>query len=107
MFSSSKRSDKYTTGLINNRNDCFANSSVQAFSSLPKLTMYMNDLLKQVLFMKSLLDRNNNGEENDSEEELDPLQNSEVSNGRSNSLEGSLAPGHLRPSLQGLNRGIT
>ncbi|KAM3162917.1 USP domain-containing protein [Lachancea thermotolerans] len=103
MFSSSKRSDKYTTGLINNRNDCFANSSVQAFSSLPKLTMYMNDLLKQVLFMKSLLDRNNNGEENDSEEELDPLQNSEVSNGRSNSLEGSLAPGHLRPSLQGLN----
>ena len=31
MFgSSSKRSDKFTTGLINNRNDCFANSSVQA-----------------------------------------------------------------------------
>ena len=58
MFSGSKRSDKYTTGLINNRNDCFANSSVQALSALPKLTTYLNDLLKQVLFLKTLLDRN-------------------------------------------------
>ncbi|SJM85113.1 uncharacterized protein ZBIST_2050 [Zygosaccharomyces bailii] len=48
MFSSgSKRSDKTTTGLINNRNDCFANSSVQALSALPKLTLYLNDILKQ------------------------------------------------------------
>ncbi|QLL32584.1 hypothetical protein HG536_0D01060 [Torulaspora globosa] len=49
MFSgSSKRSDKYTTGLINNRNDCFANSSVQALASLPRLTSYLNDFLRQV-----------------------------------------------------------
>lgn len=49
MFSSSsKRSDKYTTGLINNRNDCFANSSVQALASLPRLTTYLNDFLRQV-----------------------------------------------------------
>lgn len=58
MFSSSKRSDKYTTGLINNRNDCFANSSVQALSSLPKLTLYLNDILKQAQFLRNLLDNN-------------------------------------------------
>lgn len=40
MFS--KRPDKHTTGLINMRNDCFANSSVQAYSSLPGLTDYLN-----------------------------------------------------------------
>lgn len=57
MFSnSSKRSDKYTTGLINNRNDCFANSSVQALASLPKLTSYLNDVLKQACIIKDMLD---------------------------------------------------
>lgn len=60
MFSSSKRSDKYTTGLINNRNDCFANSSVQALSSMPRLTLYLNDILKQAQFLRTLLERNNN-----------------------------------------------
>lgn len=49
MFSSSsKRADKYTTGLINNRNDCFANCSVQALASLPGLTSYLNEFLHQV-----------------------------------------------------------
>lgn len=43
MFSS-KRADKYTTGLINTRNDCFANSSIQAFASLPELTIYLNEI---------------------------------------------------------------
>ena len=43
----SKRSDRTTTGLINNRNDCFANSSVQALSALPRLTRYLNDILSQ------------------------------------------------------------
>lgn len=48
MFSShSKRSDRTTTGLINNRNDCFANSSIQALSALPRLTGYLNDILGQ------------------------------------------------------------
>lgn len=42
MFS--KRPDKHTTGLINLRNDCFANSSVQAYSALPGLTEYLNQL---------------------------------------------------------------
>lgn len=37
-----KRPDKYTTGLINMRNDCFANSSIQAYLSLPGLTEYLN-----------------------------------------------------------------
>lgn len=40
-----KRPDKYTTGLINLRNDCFANSSVQAYSSLPGLVRYLNAFL--------------------------------------------------------------
>ncbi|EMG46842.1 hypothetical protein G210_2887 [Candida maltosa Xu316] len=43
MFS--KRPDKYTTGLINLRNDCFANSSLQAYSSLPSLTEYLNNFI--------------------------------------------------------------
>ncbi|KAK6457897.1 uncharacterized protein RJT20DRAFT_149392 [Scheffersomyces xylosifermentans] len=43
MFS--KRPDKYTTGLINLRNDCFANSSIQAYSSLPGLTDYLNKFI--------------------------------------------------------------
>ncbi|RCK55749.1 Ubiquitin carboxyl-terminal hydrolase 16 [Candida viswanathii] len=43
MFS--KRPDKYTTGLINLRNDCFANSSLQAYSSLPSLTEYLNKFI--------------------------------------------------------------
>ncbi|GEQ67933.1 hypothetical protein JCM33374_g1599 [Metschnikowia sp. JCM 33374] len=40
-----KRPDKYTTGLINMRNDCFANSTVQAYSALPGLTDYLNQML--------------------------------------------------------------
>ncbi|KAK6465489.1 hypothetical protein DFJ63DRAFT_316702 [Scheffersomyces coipomensis] len=43
MFS--KRPDKYTTGFINLRNDCFANSSLQAYSSLPGLTDYLNKFI--------------------------------------------------------------
>lgn len=41
-----KRPDKHTTGLINMRNDCFANASIQAFSALPGLTKYLNLFLK-------------------------------------------------------------
>lgn len=56
MFSSSsKRADKYTTGLINNRNDCFANCSVQALASLPGLTSYLNEFLHQVSDAVNLL----------------------------------------------------
>lgn len=40
-----KRPDKYTTGLINMRNDCFANSSIQAYSALPGLTEYLNKFI--------------------------------------------------------------
>lgn len=40
-----KRPDKYTTGLINMRNDCFANSSLQAYSALPGFTDYLNKFI--------------------------------------------------------------
>lgn len=40
-----KKPDKHTTGLINLRNDCFANSSVQAYSALPGLTDYLNKFI--------------------------------------------------------------
>ncbi|KAH3684772.1 hypothetical protein WICPIJ_004236 [Wickerhamomyces pijperi] len=43
----SNRKDKLTIGLINTRNDCFANSSIQAFASLPGLNTYLNDVLKE------------------------------------------------------------
>lgn len=41
-----KRPDKHTTGLINMRNDCFANSSIQAYSALPGLTDYLNQMME-------------------------------------------------------------
>lgn len=37
-----KRPDKYTTGFINPSIDCFANSNLQALSSLPTLNVYLN-----------------------------------------------------------------
>lgn len=40
-----KRPDKHTTGFINLRNDCFANSSIQAYSALPGLTDYLNQFI--------------------------------------------------------------
>lgn len=46
MFNS-KRKDKFTTGFINTRNDCFANSSIQAFASLPQLNSYLNQIMQQ------------------------------------------------------------
>ncbi|KGR04206.1 ubiquitin carboxyl-terminal hydrolase 16 [Candida albicans GC75] len=55
MFS--KRPDKHTTGFINLRNDCFANSSLQAYSSVPSLTDYLNKFIASyrqlVEFVKS------------------------------------------------------
>ncbi|SCV03114.1 LAME_0H07822g1_1 [Lachancea meyersii CBS 8951] len=104
MFSSSKRSDKYTTGLINNRNDCFANSSVQALSALPRLTNYMNDLLKQVLFLRTLLDRGDNEpsswETGSTSENVDSLE--DPAERGTSSFENSLAPGASRPAFHSL-----
>lgn len=40
-----KRPDKHTTGLINLRNDCFANSSLQAYLALPGLSEYLNQFI--------------------------------------------------------------
>lgn len=54
MFS--KRPDKYTTGLINMRNDCFANSSIQAYSSLPGLTDYLNKFIGAHRELQKLID---------------------------------------------------
>lgn len=63
MFSSgSKRSDKTTTGLINSKNDCFANASVQALSALPKLTLYLNDILRQATQMVKDLEKDEIGD---------------------------------------------
>lgn len=53
MFS--KRPDKHTTGLINLRNDCFANSSLQAYASLPALTVYLNLFIKEFNNLMTLI----------------------------------------------------
>ncbi|ODQ83152.1 hypothetical protein BABINDRAFT_159600 [Babjeviella inositovora NRRL Y-12698] len=44
MFQSKKRVDKNTTGFINLRNDCFANSTIQALVSLSGLVDYLNEV---------------------------------------------------------------
>lgn len=49
-----KRPDKHTTGLINLRNDCFANSSLQAYLSLPGLTDYLNSFIDSFHQLQSL-----------------------------------------------------
>ncbi|ODV83306.1 hypothetical protein CANARDRAFT_185435, partial [[Candida] arabinofermentans NRRL YB-2248] len=41
-----KRPDRYTTGLINMTTDCFANSTMQALSSLPELNKYLNCIVR-------------------------------------------------------------
>ncbi|OBA19569.1 cysteine proteinase [Metschnikowia bicuspidata var. bicuspidata NRRL YB-4993] len=53
MFS--KRPDKHTTGLINMRNDCFANSTVQAYSALPGLTVYLNRMMEAYINVLELV----------------------------------------------------
>lgn len=60
-----KRPDKYTTGLINMRNDCFANSSIQAYLSLPGLTEYLNKFVLSFNDFKDFL--------NDNEFDIDTL----------------------------------
>lgn len=68
--SSSKRSDKHTTGLINNRNDCFANSSVQALSALPHLTRYINEVLKQAHLLRNIVEGSSSSEGDVNEDEM-------------------------------------
>ncbi|GMF03002.1 unnamed protein product [Ambrosiozyma monospora] len=43
---SSKRPDKYTTGLINVTVDCFANSTLQSLASIPLLNNYLNEMIE-------------------------------------------------------------
>lgn len=59
MFS--KRPDKYTTGLVNMRNDCFANSSLQAYLSLPGLTEYINTFNTSFFALKRFMLENSIG----------------------------------------------
>lgn len=55
-----KRKDKCTTGLLNNSIYCFANSSLQALSSLPYFTEYLNDFIKCVYEAAELMTLPNN-----------------------------------------------
>lgn len=48
----SERWDKYTTGISNKGNDCYINSSLQAFSALEYLTIYLNKYIQ--LFFKQI-----------------------------------------------------
>lgn len=56
-----KRPDKHVTGLINLRNDCFANSSLQAYLALPLLTDYLNEFILSFLQLKSFLEEHSLG----------------------------------------------
>ncbi|CCF58247.1 hypothetical protein KAFR_0E00930 [Kazachstania africana CBS 2517] len=42
----SKRLDRFTTGLLNARNDCFLNSSLQALVPIESLTTYLNQFVE-------------------------------------------------------------
>lgn len=57
MFS--KRPEKYTTGLVNLHNDCFANSSIQAYSSLPGFTIYLNEFISSFQELEEFLKSKN------------------------------------------------
>ncbi|SMN21214.1 similar to Saccharomyces cerevisiae YPL072W UBP16 Deubiquitinating enzyme anchored to the outer mitochondrial membrane [Maudiozyma saulgeensis] len=46
---SNGRLDRVTSGLLNNANDCYANSSIQALVSLDTFTNYLNMFLRDVI----------------------------------------------------------
>lgn len=46
MFASKRRVDRYTTGFINQRNDCFANATLQALALLPAVAEYVSAVLR-------------------------------------------------------------
>lgn len=50
-----KRPDKHTTGFINMRNDCFANSSLQAYLALPGMVTYLNNLIDAYLELRNII----------------------------------------------------
>ncbi|KAH3902196.1 uncharacterized protein SCODWIG_00838 [Saccharomycodes ludwigii] len=52
----SKRNDKHSIGFINNRNDCFANASIQALVPLQYLTGYLNDFFQTYERLAKLLE---------------------------------------------------
>lgn len=58
-----KRPDKHTTGLINLRNDCFANSTLQAYLSLPGLTEYLNQFISEFEKLAQLMIKHNIAED--------------------------------------------
>lgn len=58
-----KRPDKHTTGLINLRNDCFANSTLQAYLSLPGLTEYLNQFISEFEKLAQFMKKHNITEE--------------------------------------------
>lgn len=60
-----KRPDKHTTGLINLRNDCFANSTLQAYLSLPVLTEYLNRFISEFYVLKQFMQKHGISEELD------------------------------------------
>lgn len=63
VFSSrSKRPGRYTVGLVNLANDCFANSNLQALASLRSLLLYIDEAMLVGIPQENLLDnsRKNN-----------------------------------------------
>lgn len=57
VFSSrSKRPGRYTVGLVNLANDCFANSNLQALASLRSLLLYIDEAMLVGIPQENLLD---------------------------------------------------
>ncbi|KAG5354941.1 Ubiquitin carboxyl-terminal hydrolase 16 [Yarrowia sp. B02] len=58
VFSSrSKRPGRYTVGLVNLANDCFANSNLQALASLRSLLLYIDEAMLVGIPQENLLDQ--------------------------------------------------
>lgn len=69
------RPDKYTPGLFNNRNDCFANSTIQALSSLQFLSKYLNsvnEVVRKIAELKQEEEKENEEEEQKREQKREP-----------------------------------
>lgn len=65
VFSSrSKRPGRYTVGLVNLANDCFANSNLQALASLRPLLLYIDEAMLVGMPAENLLDFNYNQRRN-------------------------------------------
>ncbi len=97
MFKRNNRPDKYVVGLLNNANDCFANSNLQALSSLTSLDDYLSRMIDTHAKLSRLIKSIQNDNHNDNQNQNDITEGKE--NGKENDNHNHSAKFKEIPSL--------